>query len=355
VSAAAADSNGITPIDAGVSEAAEPVEGGRYPHVVRAVFETPWAILPSYLQAIAELVELRAGGGQLSQEEISARIGSGPATRAPATAGAVAVIPIYGVIMPRATLLSQISGGCSLATISQQLQAALDDPQVSSILLDVCSPGGSTALVPETAALIAAANKQKPVTAIANNMAASAAYFLACQAGELYVTPSGYVGSIGVYAVHQDISGALAQAGVAMTMISAGKYKTEGNNYEPLSADAESALQALIDDAYNQFFDAVAQGRGVSTADVRGGFGEGRVVTAAASVKANMADGVATFDEVLQQMLATPTAPAGNARADADDIELASADLGAMTEMTELLRQTASTLSTHSLEGTDEQ
>jgi signal peptide peptidase SppA len=275
----------------------------RYPHIVSAVFDTPWAILETRLKAIIEIVELRAAGGRLSAEELEERIGAGPASRQTSAQGAVAVIPIYGVIMPRATLFSQISGGTSLTTFAEQLQGAVDDQQIGSILLDIDSPGGSSALVAETAALIRAANQKKPVTAIANTMAASAAYWLMSQAGEKFVTPSGYVGSIGVYMAHEDFSAFDEKVGVKTTLISAGKYKVEGNEFEPLSDEAEARYQAVVDDCYAAFVADVAKGQGVAIADVRNGFGEGRVLTAREAVSEGLVDGVATFDQVLGRML----------------------------------------------------
>ena len=78
----------------------------------------------------------------------------------------------------------------------------------------------------------------KPITAIANTLAASAAYWLATAADELVVTPSAEIGSIGVFAAHRDFSVALHNAGLKTTLISAGKYKVEANPFEPLSAEA---------------------------------------------------------------------------------------------------------------------
>jgi ClpP class serine protease len=65
-----------------------------------------------------------------------------------------------------------------------------------------------------------------------------------------------------------------------VTLISAGTYKTEGNPFEPLSDEALAVKQALVDAAYGQFVKAVARGRGVTPAAVRGGYGEGRALSA---------------------------------------------------------------------------
>jgi signal peptide peptidase SppA len=285
----------------------------RYPNVAKAVFETPWAIIPSRLAAIVEVVTMRIEGHRFSEDEIAERIGSGPASRASQRQGAVAVIPIYGVIMPRADFFSQISGGTSLVKLASQLQQSVDDPQVGSILLDIDSPGGSVALVAETAALIRAANAKKPVTAVANTMAASAAYHLASQAGEIVASPSALLGSIGVFNAHEDFSGMEEKLGIKTTIVRAGKYKAEGNEHEPLTAEAQAAMQSLVDAFYDGFVADVAKGRGVSVADVRNGFGEGRVVTAKDAVRLGMADRVATFDATLAQMARGGSRPGSRA------------------------------------------
>lgn len=280
------------------------LSSARYPNVLRAVFETPWAIRPETLQVIVSVVSRRVAGERLSAEEIQDRIGAGPAGRPRSQQGAVAVIPIYGVIMPRATMFSDISGGTALTRFSAALAEAANDPQIESILLDIDSPGGSVSLVPETAAMIRQARTKKAVVAVANTMAGSAAYYLAAQADEIVVTPSGAVGSIGVYAAHEDFSAFDEKLGVKTTLISAGKYKVEGNEYEPLSEEARAAIQEQVDTFYGMFVADVAKGRGVPVADVRDGYGEGRMVLAKQAVTAGMADRVDTFDGTVSRLMA---------------------------------------------------
>jgi signal peptide peptidase SppA len=285
-----------------------------YHHVVRAILETPWAILPSTFAAIREVISLRLEGVKLSAEEVSDRIASGPGAKEPyeveagprapsGQGGAVAVLPIYGTIFPRANLFAEISGGTSMERFGAAIDAAANDPQVGSIVLDVNSPGGSVDLLPETAAKIRAARQQKRVVAVANTLAASAAYWLASQADELVVTPSGMVGSIGVVAAHDDSSGFFEQMGVRTSLIAAGKYKTEGNPYEPLSDEGRAAMQAIVDVYYDMFVADVARGRGVGRKAVREGFGEGRVVTASAALEQGMVDSVETFDAALARVM----------------------------------------------------
>jgi signal peptide peptidase SppA len=277
----------------------------KYEHIVGEVFGKPWAILPEKLKVIAHLVALRASGSRLSEDEIHARLTEASLTAGPRTQqsfGVVAVIPIQGVIMRRANLMSQISGGSSVEKITSQFRQALADSSVKAIVFDVDSPGGSVDGIPELASEIYGARGQKKSIAVANTMAASAAYWLASAAGEVVVVPSGAVGSIGVYTEHNDYSKALEQAGIKATLISAGKYKVDGNDSEPLSDSARADLQAKVDAFYGMFVKDVARGRRASQGDVREGFGEGHMVLAADAVKEGMADRVATMDDVLAKL-----------------------------------------------------
>ena len=214
--------------------------------------------------------------------------------------GAVAVVPIQGVITPRPGLLGALLGiDGSLQRIRRGLAEALADESVGAIVLDVDSPGGAVDGVPETAAEIRQARDRKPIVAVANTQMGSAAYWLASQASEISVTPSGEAGSIGVFAAHEDISGRLEQMGVDITLISAGRHKTEANPYEPLSETARDAIQAEVDAFYDMFATDVAKGRDVAKDAVTSGFGEGRMVLARPAVSEGMADQVETIEAAI--------------------------------------------------------
>ena len=214
--------------------------------------------------------------------------------------GAVAVIPVYGMIMHRGGM--DISGPSSTSTegLLAQLRAAVNDPNVKAIVLDVDSPGGDVDGVDELATEIYQARKQKKISAVSNCLCASAAYYLASQASDLAVSPSSLTGSIGVYTMHEDDSKYLDDMGVKLTLIKFGENKAEGNNIEPLSDSAFAHLQEMVNTFGNQFEKAVARGRGIKQDLVHNKFGQGRVFDAKTAVKLGMADRVATLDEVLQ-------------------------------------------------------
>jgi signal peptide peptidase SppA len=207
----------------------------------------------------------RVAGVRFDEDELRERIGSGPANGPTyGTAGGVAVLPIVGILMPKASIFSDLSAATSMDSLRSSLRAALADERVSTILLDVDSPGGSVSGIAEAAAALRAARSQKRVVAAVNPLAASAGYHLASQAGELVVTPSGTLGSIGVFGSHDDLSGAQAQAGIKTTLIHAGRHRVEESPYGPLSEEARAEVQRKVDAFYDVFVADVAKGRGVS-------------------------------------------------------------------------------------------
>ena len=278
--------------------------------LVSEFLTTPWALMPERLQAMTAVLT-RWSSDEPPSDETLFQVNADRVLRdtrkqfAAANAGAgIAVLPLYGVVTQRGNMVDDISGPGSTSTqkFTSALRQVLADDTVGQILIDIDSPGGSVYGVAELATEIVKARAQKPVVAVANSLAASAAYWIGCSAGEFYVTPGGEVGSIGVWQAHFDYSKALEEEGVKPTLISAGKFKVEGNPYVPLDPEAQAFMQSRVDDYYNAFIKAVAKGRGVAVADVRDGMGEGRVLGADAALAAKMVDGVATFDDVLAKM-----------------------------------------------------
>ena len=278
--------------------------------LIAEFLSTPWALMPERLNAVAGVLA-RWSQGVPAEAEVFARIDVERAARearrqalGASGGGGIAVLPLYGLVTQRGNMVDDVSGPGSASTqqFSAALRDALNDDTVSQILIDIDSPGGSVYGVSELADEILAARKQKPVVAIANSLAASAAYWIGCSAAELYVTPGGEVGSIGVWQAHFDYSQAMAAEGVTPTLISAGKYKVEGNPYAPLDSDAQGFMQSRVDDYYATFTKAVARGRGAPLSQVRDGMGQGRVLGADAALAANMVDGIATFDDVVKKM-----------------------------------------------------
>lgn len=260
---------------------------------------TPWALVPERLGAMAAALS-QAGAAQPAAAR-QARPANRSAT-VQADGGSIAVISLGGMLTQRGNAMQAFFGGTSVQGVSAALQAALADDTVGQILIDIDSPGGSVYGVDELANQLLSARQTKPVVGVANSMAASAAYWVGAACSELYVTPGGEVGSIGVWQAHQDCSKAYDKAGVKVTLIAAGKYKTEGNPYAALMRDAQAFMQSRVNDYYGAFTRTIAKGRGVPLEAVRNGMGQGRVLGAQDAVKAGLVDGIATIDQVVAKM-----------------------------------------------------
>lgn len=267
--------------------------------LVHEIVSQPWAIEPSALQAL--YIAVRSG----TQDERVIESAMMKRGMKPQMNGTVAVIPVRGVIRQRRSSMEAMFGmsfGTTTEDLMQACQQAMADEAVKAVIFDIDSPGGTTAGVAELADAMFKMRGQKPMVAVANAMCASAAYHLASQCDEIVGTPTSLTGSIGVVAVHEDMSRMMDEMGVTVTMIAAGKYKTEGNSFEPLTDEAKGAIQRLVDEHYGLFVGAVARGRGVSAGEVRSGFGQGRVLSAKDAKAAGLIDRIGTLRETVQRM-----------------------------------------------------
>jgi len=306
--------------------------------LIHAVAGRPWAIRSEIAFHVRGMLakEGIAGLRHLAElkEDIHTRDGrmaGGPAR--PAGGSTVAVIPVIGTLTQRVQAIGSAETR-STADVAAEVRAAALEPSVDGIVLEVDSPGGEVFGVPEAWASIRESAKMKPVVAHANSVAASAALYLASAAREVWVTPSGLVGSVGVYSLHIDASKALEQMGEAWDFIVASKspYKIEGNPAGPLTGEARTHAQDRVDEYMGMFLRDLAKGRGVSEKHVEGNFGGGRMLGAAEAVAVRMADYVGTFDQAIKRaaQLAAPSS-AGRPRAEAapvaptmeDPVELA--------------------------------
>jgi signal peptide peptidase SppA len=246
------------------------------------LFGSVWALRLDYLRAIASVVQ----AGRVSSERLSVRRSK---------ADSVAVIPIVGAITQRGSWF-----GPGAEDYQQAIKQAVGDSQVSALALEIDSPGGEVYGVQELGATISEAKASKPVVAVANAQMASASYWLGSQATELWVTPSGEVGSVGVIAVHEDWSRALDQEGVTVSLITAGEGKGEGNPFQPLDEESRSSLEAAVGRYYTAFVADVAKGRMVSRDVVRSEW-KALMYGAKEAVANKMADAVGTRDEAIMR------------------------------------------------------
>jgi signal peptide peptidase SppA len=211
----------------------------------------------------------------------------------------IAVIPIHGSLVKRSLGMEAASGLTSYGEIAAMLDAALADPQVSGILLDIDSPGGEASGSFELARRVREVAAQKPIWAVANDAAYSAAYAIAASAQRLFVTETGGVGSIGVIALHVDQSVKDAKDGYHFTAITAGANKNDYSPHEPLSDAAKTELQGEVDRLYAIFTEHVAAMRSLDLDAVRAT--EAGLFFGTNAVTQGLADGVQTLEDTLSQ------------------------------------------------------
>ena len=266
------------------------------PHLAARLFGVPLAIHRPKLDVILSVLGARVG-----LADLAAPVGYTPAARALGPpSGKVAVIPIHGTLVRRTSGIEAESGLASYTGIAAQLDAALASPEIAAILLDIDSPGGESGGVFDLADRIRAASEVKPVWAVANDMAFSAAYALASAATRVFVARTGGVGSIGVIAMHVDQSVKDAQDGVRYTAVFAGERKNDLNPHEPISNEAHAVLKAEVDRIYDLFVETVARHRGLDADAVRAT--EAGLFFGPDAVATGLADAVGSLDDALTQL-----------------------------------------------------
>ena len=271
----------------------------KFSHLSSLVFNRPLMVTQDYAETIAvvlsDRLDLDVEGLQIKSEAKDQR-------EASTTAKGIAVIPIIGSMSHRATGIEAMSGMTSYATLQKQFEAAFNDPNVSSILMDIDSPGGSVAGAFDFRDYLMSKKGTKPVYALARDAMCSAAYLIGSTADKVYATQTARVGSIGVVAMHTDASGKMEKDGIKPTFISAGKFKTAGNPYEKLEGEKLKYLQDSVDESYDMFINAVADARGIDKKVIRDT--EARVYGGKKAVEIGLADGIRTYESVLAEMSA---------------------------------------------------
>ncbi|WP_322626741.1 S49 family peptidase [Paracoccus beibuensis] len=226
----------------------------------------------------------------------------------------MAVIAIAGTLVHRGAWIGQSSGLTSYEGLAAQIDAAVSDNAIRGIALEIDSFGGEVAGAFDLADRIRAARAKKPVHAFLAEHALSAGYALASQADRITLPRTGAAGSIGVITMHTDMSGMLAQKGVAVTLIHAGAQKADGNPYAALPEGIRDRLQAELEDLRILFAETVAAGRGAKLGKDAALATEAGVFRGSAAVEAGLAEAVtdprAAF-RVFADSLSRPVLPVG--------------------------------------------
>jgi protease-4 len=199
----------------------------------------------------------------------------------------VAVVEIDGIIIESEPVV-------------EELKSHAENQAVRAVVVRINSPGGVVAPTQEIyAAMRRVAREGKPVVASLGPVAASGGYYLAAAADRIYASPGTLTGSIGVMMQMATIEGLLKKVGVEYVVVKSGKYKDIGSFSRTMSPEERRLLQALIDDVYNQFVDAVAEGRKLTREAVMG-FADGRIVSGRQAAALGMVDVLGGLEEAVE-------------------------------------------------------
>lgn len=252
------------------------------------------ASLQMALNAVEGLALKLAAGPEDDTEDTMPRLLS--------IADGIATIAIKGPLVNSDSPYLEYFGLTGYPEIRDAVLAAVNDPEVEQILLDIDSGGGAVSGVEDTAKLIRMVNdKVKPVTAFAD-MAASAAYWLGSSAGKVYSGKASLVGSIGIIATFRSYVEYNKMQGIDVTVLRAGKHKALANPNEKLSPEARAQMQKLLDASYEVFVDHVASMRGKSYEYADKTMADGQEFIGQAAVDVGLTDGITTFDALMTDL-----------------------------------------------------
>lgn len=291
-----------SPLDAGFSVS-------HYPHLAEQVFGRPLLIQQTAMDAVLHALAPRMGFQAYGTAPDSSLVASkgnmlGMASGRYAEGGyyvmtdGTAVVSMVGKMTNRLALMDAMSGGMtSYASVENKLAAALRDPDVKRVVLEVDSPGGSVAGAFDFAERVYESRGSKPIIAAPSEMAASAAYLTASAADEIVLPQTGSVGSVGVVIAMLNREKAMAKAGLAMTYIYAGDKKVDGNPYQALPDRVRAELQDEVDATYDLFVGRVAKYRRMTPDAIRAT--QAGMFTGKKAIDAGMADRVDSFANVV--------------------------------------------------------
>lgn len=268
-----------------------------YTRIAHALYQEPWMVLPSTHESLRKGFEAYLKG-ELPEPIISEETFDTEDIVPDGMTNGIAVISIDGVIGKRLGMLEQCMGGVDVDNVKLQLKSAMADDSIRAICLDINSPGGSVTGVPELAAFIAECNKTKKIYSFVDNMAASAAYYLASQTEAIFTTETAELGSVGVYMVAVDESRAIEDAGIKVNAITNDEatMKLAGASFKPLTTEERAMFKNGVQKTYDRFKSDVLSKRHIDAKYLNGEVFDGED-----SVTYGFADGIVTeIEEVFE-------------------------------------------------------
>jgi len=163
------------------------------------------------------------------------------------------------------------------------------DGSVAAVLVSIDSPGGSVSGGEALYDTLGRVAQKKPVVAVMRGTAASAGYMAALPAARIFAREGTLTGSIGVFLEAPEISGLLAKLGIDTAVVKSGPLKDQPSLTQPLTPEGKAALQALVNDLFDQFVGRVATARHLDPARVRE-LADGRAYTGRQALALGLVD-----------------------------------------------------------------
>lgn len=228
-------------------------------------------------------------------------------------AGKVAVINISGPLVNRPMPGLCDDGPMSYEAIREAFDQVMSDDNIAAVILRIDSPGGMASGLFDLTDHIYASRGPKPIYAMVDDYAYSAAFAIAAACDQIWVTRTGDGGSVGAVYFFAQVTGADERAGIKITPIYAGERKIDLNPHLPLSPEAQAKAQAEINDLRDLFVASVATYRSLDPEVVRGT--EADTYRGQAAVDIGFATNMGTFRDLLATLQA-PAPPASSTSTD---------------------------------------
>lgn len=260
----------------------------------------PWLMLPDALDSLMAIAD-RQG----DPEALEARLGRPlENTRVVSMRDGIAIIPVTGPIMRYANMFTRISGATSTQELATDLQAALDNPQVKGIILNVDSPGGEANGINELGDMVYAARGKKPIKAYGGGTVASASYWIGSSADELVIDDTALLGSIGVVV---EVALREAREGEKRYTITSSNAPNKRPDLETEEGRAE--LSKTIDALGEVFVAKVARNLGVNPDQVPAMGDHGGLKVGAAAVASGLAHRLGSLESLITEMAKEAATP----------------------------------------------
>lgn len=189
--------------------------------------------------------------------------------------------------------------------IVRALEDAFENENSRGVVLHINSPGGSpvqSAQINDAIRRLRGEYPDKMIVAVAIDICASGAYYVAVAADEIYADAASLIGSIGVTASSFGFVEAIEKLGVERRTLKAGRFKDMLDPFLPRDEEAAAHLQAVIDEVHQQFIDRVREGRGARLGDDPDLF-SGLVWSGEQAVALGLTDGIGDVRYVAREII----------------------------------------------------